>query len=311
VCRWIGGTAGRRALLLLPAVWVSTPVLATLQLGNFQLAVIALSMLAMISAERGRAALAGALLGVAGFKLFPGIFGLYLIARRRWSAAGWTIAFSLLYALIAYLWLGPRPFEGYVHHLLPRLASGEAWSFVADDADVSAINDSVPGLVLKLKTLGVAGMSHATENAVGWAWTLLTFGLTVLAAWRSARMSRLEQAASWLGIVTLAAFRSPFVPDIYGLVTPMWMLSLVLAARPLSWRTAGWAALAWIVFDAVLPFGGTPLAGNARLLISTLSQVTALGLCLWVLCRGPRSAGADEPGRASPAEPGLGAAQAA
>jgi hypothetical protein len=49
---WIGGEVGRRAALLVPLMWLATPVVLTLQLGNFQLLAIALALLAMLAFER-------------------------------------------------------------------------------------------------------------------------------------------------------------------------------------------------------------------------------------------------------------------
>lgn len=309
VCHWLGGHVGRRALLLSPAVWVASPVLLTLQLGNFQLATVALAMLAMVLFERRRDAVGGALLAVAGFKLFPGLLGVYLLARRRWRAAGWTIAFSLLYAGLAWLWLGSEPFVAFWNYQGPRLLSGDAWAFLELEGleSVVAINDSVPALVLKLKVLGVDGMSRALMGAAGWVWTGVIAVLAVLAALRAPRMSRSELAASWLALLTLAAYRSPFVPDHNGLFSPLWLVVLLAASalphgrRPPVRALLAWG-VAWLLLGLVLPFGGMPLPGMPwRLLLSTSSQLLAVGLCLWVLLRQPAPVTAGEAGTTEPA----------
>lgn len=294
LCRWIGGGVGQRAALLLPAVWLASPVLVTLQLGNFQLAAVALSVLAMMLFERQRHVAGGALLAIAGFKLFPGLLGVYLLAARRWRAAAWTIALSLLYVLIAYLWMGEKPFLAFLHYQWPRMLSGEAWAFLEMEGleAVSAINDSVPGLALKLKVLGVNGMTRAVAGGVAWLWTALAVTLTVLAALRAPRMSRLELAATWLAVLTMAAFRSPFVPDHNGLFAPLWLWSLIAAAVVLNRRNVLWLTLAWVLLGLVLPFSGMPLPEVlARLALSTSSQLLAIGLCLWALLRKPSRLG--------------------
>lgn len=294
LCRWIGGEVGQRAALLLPAVWLASPVLVTLQLGNFQLAAVVLSVLAMMLFERQRHALGGALLAVAGFKLFPGLLGVYLLAARRWRAAAWTIAFSLLYVAIAYAWMGEKPFLAFLHYQWPRMLSGEAWAFLELEGleAVVAINDSVPGAALKLKVLGVDGMTRAIAGGVAWVWTALAVGLTVLAARRAPQMSRLELAATWLAVLTLAAYRSPFVPDHNGLFAPLWLWSLVAAAVLLSRRNVLLLTAAWVLFGLVLPLGGMPLPDVfTRLALSTSSQLLAVGLCLWVLLRRPSRLG--------------------
>ncbi|MEI2453377.1 glycosyltransferase family 87 protein [Lysobacter firmicutimachus] len=288
--RWIGGGAGRRAWLLIPAVMLSSAVVVTLQVGNFQLAAIALSVLAMIQFERGRNISGGALLGFAAFKLFPGLLGVYLLARRRWAAAAWTGAFAALYTVVAYLWLGPQPFEAFLHYQAPRIANGEAWAFLEIEGLewVSAINQSVPGLVLKAKILGVEGLNRATMGAVAWIWTGAAIVMAIVAGLRHDAMSRLERAAVWIALLGLAVFRSPFVPDHSGLFAPIWLWSLIAAGCMPNLRSVALLAVAWLACNAVLPVGGLPLPEvPARILLATAVQAIAIGLCLWTVLRRP------------------------
>ena len=290
LCVWVGGQRGRWAALLIPALWIATPNLLTLQLGNFQLSAIALSVVAMALFWRDRPIAGGALLGFTVFKLFPGILGIYLIATRRWRALGWTLGFSAIYSVIALLWFGMNPFHALFDFHLPRLASGEAWSFleIPQLAPVAAINDSVPGIVMKLKSLGVSGMSLAFEQKIVWIWTIAIVVLTVMSAARAHRMSRHELAMNWLALLALATFRSPFVPDHTGLFAPLWLWSFVAVGAAMNGSRIAWLAVFWLLLGAVLPFSGTPLdSGHARLVLSSLSQLVALGLCLWVTLRKP------------------------
>lgn len=287
---WIGERGGRRAGLLIPAVWIATPVLLTLQLGNFQLTAVSLSVVAMALFLRDRPVLGGALFGFAVFKLFPGILGIWLIATRHWKAVGWTLGFSLLYTIAAWLWFGEAPFRALFEYNLPRMASGESWAFLEmkELGFVAAINDSVPGLIYKLRALDVPGMSRALVQQVSWAWTLVVVALTVLSARRAARMSRLELAANWLALLALASFRSPFLPDHTGLFAPLWIWSLLVAGSTLRGGRAAMYALLWVALAAVLPFTGTPLDdGLDRFVVSAVSQIIAIGLSLWIVLRRP------------------------
>jgi hypothetical protein len=290
LCAWIGDRAGRRAALLIPAVWIATPVLLTLQLGNFQLTAISLSVVAMALFLRERPVLGGALFGFAVFKLFPGILGIWLIATRRWKAVGWTLGFSLLYTVAAWLWFGDAPFRALFEYNLPRMASGESWAFLEmkELGFVAAINDSVPGMVYKLRALDVPGMSRALVQQVSWGWTLIVVALTLLSARRASRMSRLELAANWLALLALASFRSPFLPDHSGLFAPLWIWSLVVAGSAMQGGRVFLFALFWTALAAVLPFTGTALdEGMDRFVVSTASQIVAIGLCLWIVLRRP------------------------
>ena len=295
---WIGGQPGRRAALLIPAVWIASPVLLTLQLGNFQLIAVSLSVVAMALFWRDRPVLGGALFGFAVFKLFPGILGIYLIATRRWKAVGWTLAFSLLYTVIAYAWIGDEPFRALFQYQLPRMASGEAWSFLElkELGFVAAINDSVPGLVYKLNALDVPVATRTLVQQVSWAWTLIVVVLTIFSARRASKMSRVELAANWLALLALASFRSPFLPDHTGLFAPLWIWSLIAAGSVSSGRRIALFAMMWAALAAVLPFVGTPLDnGLDRFAVSAVSQVIAVTLCLWVVLRKPATS--SDPGK--------------
>lgn len=292
LARWIGAGVGRRAWLLIPAVMLSSPILVTLQVGNFQLAAIAMSVLAMIQFERGRNALGGAMLGFAIFKLFPGLLGIYLLVTKRWRAAIWTFAFSALYTAIAWLWLGAHPFEAFFHYQAPRIASGDAWAFLEIPGLewVSALNQSVPGLVLKAKILGLDGMTRATMGTVAWVWTAIAVVLTIVAALRNASMTRLERAAVWVAVLGLATMRSPFLPDHSGLIAPMWLWSLIAAATVLTPRKTVLLVLGWLVCTAVIPVGGIELPEvHTRIVLALAIQVIALALCVWAVLRKPRA----------------------
>jgi Glycosyltransferase family 87 len=245
---WIAGQPGRRTALLIPAVWIASPVLLTLQLGNFQLTAISLSVVAMALFWRDRPVLGGALFGFAVFKVFPGILGIYLIATRRWKALGWTLGFSLIYTIIAFIWMGEEPFRALFEYQLPRMASGEAWGFleIKELGFVTAINDSVPGIVYKLNALQVPGMTRALSQQISWAWTLVVVVLTIFSALRASRMSRLELAATWLALLALASFRSPFLPDHTGLFAPLWIWSLVAAGSVATGGRTFLFVLMWV-----------------------------------------------------------------
>lgn len=290
LARWIGGGVGRRAWLLIPAVMLSSPILVTLQVGNFQIAAIAMSVLAMIQFERGRNISGGAMLGFAVFKLFPGLLGIYLLATRRWRAAIWTFAFSVFYTALTWLWLGSHPFEAFLHYQAPRIASGEAWAFLEIPGLewVSALNQSIPGLALKAKILGLDGITRATMGTVAWVWTAIAVVLTLIAASRNGAMTRFERAAVWVGVLGIATMRSPFLPDHSGLIAPMMLWSLIAAATVITPRKAVVLALGWLVCTAVMPVGGIPQPEvQTRILLAAAIQAVAVGICVWPLLRKP------------------------
>ncbi|MQA18274.1 glycosyltransferase family 87 protein [Rugamonas rivuli] len=301
LCGWIGGQAGRRAALLLPAAWLALPTLITLQTGNFQLPALALSVLAMLLFQRGRDLAGGALLGVAMVKIFPGILCAYLLFGRRWRALGWSVAWSLAYAGLGLALLGAAPFKDFIGFELPRIASGELWSWLALDGleGVAAINDSVPGLVFKLRLLGLSGMDHHMVAGAAWVWSLLLVAIAAIAAWRTQGASQLRQATVWISLLGLAALRSPFVPDDYGLFPALWLWCLLAGSITVNAARIAGLAVLWLGFALVMPFSlAAPGQLPLLLTVSTASQLLALGLWLWATLRPRDGAAHDRAGAA-------------
>ena len=223
-------------MLLAPLVWISLPTLSALQKGNVQLMVVALAMLAMLLFERRRFAAGGALLAFATVsKLFPGLLLVYLIVRRQWRAAAWTAAMGALLVLLSLAVVGGRQYAGFADHL-PGLMGGVASSFRNPSA--IAINFSVPGLVFKLKVLGLGGLSFGASKIVGWLYTLVLLVVVVTVnrrPWPDA-----DKPALWLAILILATLRSPFLPQAYATFPPLWLLTLLAARQPPTAETLLW-----------------------------------------------------------------------
>lgn len=283
VARAMGPDAGRRALLLAPLVLASVTMVSTLQKGNVQLVVIALSMLAMLQFERRRFAWGGALLAFATVsKLYPGMLVVYLLARQKWRAAAWTAAFGAVLALLTFWDLGSAPYSAFLEHL-PKLLGGEAFPAFRNPASV-AINYSVPGLVLKLGLLGVPGMTFAFSKVVGWIYTLVVLTLT----WTLARRALTDEhkPIAWLVILFLATLRSPFLPQTYAIFPALWLLTLLAALAIPTRKTLAFVVLAWLALNVFVPID-SPVPIWARTLIPLLPQaVTVIIAMLAVRRRG-------------------------
>jgi hypothetical protein len=224
LARWIGGSGGAWALWMLPLVLASMPTMFNFQFGQIHLFTIWSAMAAMLAFEVKRPVLGGLLLagGVAS-KLFPGILLLYLLLQKRWRELGWTAAFSVAFALLSVAVTGITPFERFFNYLLPRLVSGEAFSFVIEAISITT-NLSVPGTVWKLDFLGIEGGA----SLLGPASTVYTV-LILIATWFAARLDvdRIGRVQIWLALVILASLRSPLVP-IYGAAPILWLMTLEL-----------------------------------------------------------------------------------
>jgi alpha-1,2-mannosyltransferase len=281
VARSLGPVAGTRALLLSPLVFASLPTLSVLQKGNVQALVVAASMLALALLEKRRFASGGALLAFATLsKLFPGLLGITLIARRQWSAVLWTALAATVLIALTLLDVGWAQFEAFARHL-PGLLSGEAFPAFRNPAPM-AINSSVPGLVFKLKLFGVPGMGFPAAKWVGWIWTLVAAGAAVALGRRALKEE--EKALGWLALLILATLRSPFLPQAYAAFPPLWLLTVLAATFAPTLKTLAWVVCTWLALNIYIPLD-VGLEPRVRALINGVPQAVTLALAVWVLIR--------------------------
>ncbi|HXG56166.1 MAG TPA: glycosyltransferase family 87 protein, partial [Vicinamibacterales bacterium] len=288
--RWVGGAAGRTAALLSPVLWLSFSTLLGLQIGNFQIAAFAISMASMIAIEKGHVALGTAPLAFASLgKFYPGYLVLYLLGRGRYRAVAWTAAWCVVLTAVSVLVVGDAPFRDFLGYQVPRVASGEAFFWI-DAPPAVVVNHGTYGLLTKLRTLGLAPVSSGLAMAATSIYGALLLAVAGGVGWLSRRadapgqesdrtsMIRLTCAMQWLALLNLGSFRSPFVPDAYGLMGSVWLVTLMAAAPGAlsSWRRATPLLLCVILFYIVMD--GTLREEPARVFVwlGLLIQVTAL-----------------------------------
>jgi len=287
LARALGPGAGTRALLLSPLVWVALPTLSTLQKGNAQALIIAISVIALALFDRRRWAAGGALLAYATVsKLYPGLLVVYLVVRRQWRAVAWTAALCVALVALSLLDTGWAPYRAFLARL-SGLVGGEAFPAFRNPMAM-AINFSVPGLVFKLKLFGVPGMNFAAAKLVGWIYTMIAVAVIVAAARRP--VSESQKPLMWLAIIILATLRSPFLPQAYAAFPPLVLLVLLGAMSAPTPRTLAAILLTWLALDIMWP---TDWAMDPRMLalLSGIPQTVTIVLAVIAL-RGA--------GRASP-----------
>jgi alpha-1,2-mannosyltransferase len=276
----IGGHRGLLAGLLLPVLLLSFPFMFNFQWGQFHLTSIMLAVGGMLAISEGRERVGGALLGAAIVtKAFPVLLLFYLAVRRRAGAVFWTLAFSVIYVIISVVVLGSEAFRAFFTYHLPRVASGEAFSFFLNSDLQLAANTSVLAIPYKLGRLGVPGMSVTVANTLIWLFTALLFGAAVVAA-RRRREPYLEPAI-WLALLALGAMRSPDAPNVYVGTAALWLLTL------LAFETRGrFAPVTLLVLVWIFIFVQPPLPDPKATIVLWMSgQIATLIVGFWVLLR--------------------------
>ncbi|HXU03285.1 MAG TPA: glycosyltransferase family 87 protein [Polyangia bacterium] len=286
VARALPPPAAKRALLLAPLVWISPPTLSALQKGNVQFLIVALAMLAMLLFERRRFAAGGALLAFAIVsKLFPGLLLVTLIVRRQFRAVAWTAAMGALLVVLSLVVVGGRQYVGFANHL-PGLLGGEAFPAFRNPSAI-AINFSIPGLVFKLKVLGLDGLSFGASKIVGWIYTLVVLVVVVTVSRRP--WSDEDKPALWLAILILSTLRSPFLPQAYAACPPVWLVTLLAARQPPTVKTLLWTLGAWLALSIYWPLDW-PLGPRALALLTLVPQAATVAVAA-VALRSPAPPG--------------------
>lgn len=282
VARWVDGPGSHRVLLLAPVFFGSLPVLGTLQIGNFQIAVVMLSILAMVAFHQDRNVIGGALLAFAILsKISPGIFGIYLLAQRRFRSAAWTAGFGVFFLLLSLLLHGVSPIQSFLTYTLTRISSGEAFSFLAEGPFNVLTNMSLFGFPFKLQLLGVAVSDPWTvARRLGRIYSVVLVLLAFFAAYRQG--DRRTQALTWMSLLVLSALQSPFAPG-YVIIGLLWAITL-LAVEVQSARGAVTLLVLWIVLT-IVPHLSVSLLG----IFSILQSAVTIGVPIWLIIRSASS----------------------
>ncbi|MBL9045572.1 MAG: DUF2029 domain-containing protein [Myxococcales bacterium] len=276
LARWVDGPGSHRVLLLAPVFLGSLPVLGTLQIGNFQIAVVMLSILAMVAFHQDRNVIGGALLAFAILsKISPGIFGVYLLAQRRFRSAAWTAGFGVFFLLLSLLLHGVSPIQSFLTYTLTRISSGEAFSFLAEGQFNVLTNMSLFGFPFKLQLLGVAVSDPWTvARRLGRIYSVVLVLLAFFAAYRQG--DRRTQALTWMSLLVLSALQSPFAPG-YVIIGLLWAITL-LAVEVQSARGAVTLLVLWIVLT-IVPHLSVSLLG----IFSILQSAVTIGVPIWLI----------------------------
>jgi alpha-1,2-mannosyltransferase len=268
VSRWIGGVPGAWTAALGWLVLASPAVLMTLQVGNFQATVYSLAMIAFVLFSTGRELTGAAILAYAtAGKIVPGVLVLYLLTARRWRAVIYTAAFSLLLCAITVAMFGWKPIGDFIWYEMPMLASGEAFP-QTERVNTPLQNLSVYGETVRLRNLlaasfGLNWFGPEVGRPIASLYGIIVVFLTAGAGWLAGKRgwlakgtgprggaesptltpeTRIRLAQLVLALLTLTAFRSPFVGSLYGYLGTMWLLTLLAAEAPTAMKRASWLA---------------------------------------------------------------------
>jgi alpha-1,2-mannosyltransferase len=281
IAKSLGPVMGSRAILYSPLVWCAMTYFGTMQKGNVQMVIIAMSMAAMFLFSKRRFFSGAGLLAYSiASKLYPAMLIVYLLLMKRWRSVVLTAILGLVFVLLTIPIAGIQSYIAFLHHL-PNLLSGEAFPAFRNPRAV-AINYSIPGIIYKLKLFGMAG-DFAAMKLVGWIYTVIVLFAIFLIAKRALKTGK-DTPIAWLSILILATLRSPFLPQDYAGFPPLWMLTLIAATYAPTSKVLIVTLLMWIGFNLKIPidYGLDP---RTMAVISLIPQLLSIGIGFFALKR--------------------------
>jgi hypothetical protein len=269
VSRWIGGVPGAWAAASGWLMLASPTVLLTLQAGNFQVTVYSLAMIALVLVSTGRELSGAALLAYATVgKIVPGVLVLFLLTARRWRVVAYTAAFSVMLCALTIAAFGWKPMSDFIWYEMPKIVSGEAFP-QTEMPNTPLMNLSVYGETVRLRGLlaawfGLSWFGPGVGRAIASIYGIVVVLLAAAAGWLArergwlgkeagtgvrdreprsiAPETRIRLAQLVLALLSLMAFRSPFVGSLYGYLGTLWLLTLLAAGASTPMRRGGWLA---------------------------------------------------------------------
>jgi alpha-1,2-mannosyltransferase len=263
-------------------------------LGQFNALLAILLTAAWAADRRGWGALAGAAIGTAAaVKLFPAFLLLYLIAARRWRAAGVAVVVGGVISAVAAVALGTDAYLAYAADVVPAVSARYAaqWNNLSLSAFWLRLFDPTPeSRVVALWAAPTVGKGLAAASRLV---------VVVLVGWAARRATTTEArdrafALAVVGMVLVSPIAWPHY--LIVLVVPVGLLVTGLARTPWRWALLACLAVMWLP-DTLVPklilgheraelmslHRHPPLTPAENLLIASVPHYALLGLFLLTL----------------------------
>jgi hypothetical protein len=268
------------ALKYAPLFFGSFTTLIALEVGNYHVLLLPLTLVGLVCAERGRPKTAGLLLAVASLtKLYPAVLlPAWLLWRRRAALTAVALLATLLLAL-TYVVVGRSPFVDFARYAVPRMLDRQAFPFL-HEARLLPGNFAAEALLQKLHALGVAALSEGAQHSFGRAFLVGTLVLT-LAGFATVSKDTHTRVLCALGSLNLAVIATPWAPG-YVVLGVVLLIPLLPPERRPPLPVGAWPILCALLFCPDLPF----LPSAARSLYTGSVQCVGALLSTWCVLGG-------------------------
>jgi hypothetical protein len=222
-------------LALSAAATLAVPTREQIYLGQMYACLLLLHVIGWRAYIHGRSALTGAALGLAmALKLSGWPIGVLMLAKRRWSMAGWALATAGIVALLSLPWVGLDAWRTFILEAIPRTLHWAA-------ATLTAYQDTT-GFWQHLFRYDARLNPHPLSNAPALA-TLLTLSTAVGACIALVACTRTASVA-FAGAVALTELLSPAAEQYHYIIMVLPLAVLWHQAWRSNYWPLGCAALA-------------------------------------------------------------------
>ncbi|MCB1179185.1 MAG: DUF2029 domain-containing protein, partial [Leptospiraceae bacterium] len=209
LAKTLKGNHEKRLFIFTPLLISSPAIAITLQVGNFHLAAISISLLVWAYLEQNKNTISGTLLSIATLsKISPGILGIIFLVQKKYKAVLFTIISAIIICGITYLVFGGKVWSDFIFYHMPNVQTGRALSFLAETDQSIEFNIAPFGIPFKLSALGILNIGWEEAKLAGNIFTLFLIIITIFAGFRKG--SPQFRLAIWTSILMFASLRSPY-----------------------------------------------------------------------------------------------------
>jgi hypothetical protein len=238
----------------MPLLWISIPFIHNMEYGQFHFLVICASAYAAIQFEKDNNVRGGFFLAWAiSLKLFPAFLMLHLLFKRRWSAMGSTVLWSIVILLISLPIVGISPYIAFIQDQLLRILGGGAWNKFLDGDWPRLGQFAIYSILFSLRNLGGGDALASIAPYALLAYTVFVVGIIWISAHRP------TSPLAGMAIVNLGGMATYFTPPDYGAVG---VTALVLLSAGFFGRrtTVLFLTLSvWFFFSCTVSPGSLPV----------------------------------------------------
>jgi Glycosyltransferase family 87 len=240
----------RVGLLLLPVVF--TPTFMSLYLGQVNVLVFVLIVLAYLAFIHKRPHISGVLLAISAWiKLWPIILVAYFVWKREWKVVSGAILGLLLIGMLTFAFVGAEQTTSFFTDRLPEISQGT-------QPDLDHLNQSIPGIFAKMfapsseYVIPLIQSPTLARQGSRIAVLLLMVTTIILCSWPITLKDR-EQFSTEFTLVVIAAMLIPgrlFESNLILLLPAYFFIAEQLQQEPItSWRPFALPIVSVVLID--------------------------------------------------------------